>query len=418
MIALRNISSFIRSEKFWVAGDQALVSGTAFLTTLLVARVISPEEFGWFASVNLLQLFLLAVQNAVVTSPFQVEQARYSLTRREAYAQVVGVFQLLAVIIVVSLSGIVYMIHPDSLSSLYPIWWSSTGLVAGFLTLDTLRRIFLATGAAEKAFWIDAISNLLQLTGILVAFTQNHLTLSSAIWIMGLTYLPAIALGAYWLKGGSMNRTSFFMALRNHYQQGKWLLLTSLLQWWAGNYFIVAAGVLLGAASFGALRLAQYILGLLNLVLQAMENYLLPEAARRYEKSPALLSSYLRQQAYRTIWVMAPVALAMTLFPETLFQWAGGDAYTSFAYLLPAFAFLYLFIFAGYPVRICIRVMKLNREFFMGYLISAAFGAIAAYPIIEKWGAIGVVVGLITNQLLLIAYWLWILQRKKYFIWK
>jgi O-antigen/teichoic acid export membrane protein len=418
MISIPSISNFANSEKTRVIADQILVSGTAFISTILIARNTEPRQFGLFATINLFQLFLLTVQNAVITSPFQVEQARYGADRRARYAKVVVIFQFLFILAFLGTIMLVGWSAPAFLEPFLPIWWCSLVWIAGFLTLDTFRRILLATGQAGKAIVLDAISNILQVLGLFVFALKGWLSLGSSLWIMGLTFLPAILLGIFWLKSERVSRLAFVHALKIHFQQGKWLLLTSMVQWWAGNYFIVAAGVLLGATSFGAIRLAQYILGLLNVVLQAIENYLLPEAARFYEESPILFPTYIRKQLIRAILLIIPVVILFTAFPSKIFLWIGGHEYVSYAYLLPAFAFLYIFIFAGYPVRIVIRVMKLNSHFFLGYLLSAIFGAIAAYPLIEQWGALGVVSGLIVNQLLMIGYWLFIIQRKNIFVWK
>ena len=51
------------------------------------------------------------------------------------------------------------------------------------------------------------------------------------------------------------------------------------------NLFIVTSGVYLGVAALGAFRLVQSLFGILNLVLQTFENYVLPQASVKYNES-------------------------------------------------------------------------------------------------------------------------------------
>jgi O-antigen/teichoic acid export membrane protein len=236
--------------------------------------------------------------------------------------------------------------------------------------------------------------------------------------VMGLTFIPSILLGYCWLPIRTVNRNYILITIRQHFVHGKWLLLTALLQWWAGNVFIVAAGFLLGVAAFGALRLAQNIFGILNVLLQAFENYVLPRSARLYKYSRGRLHVYLKNISVRSALFFVPVLLLMAIFARTIFRLAGGREYLQYYNILRWLSVLYLFIFLGYPVRIAIRVLLLNRAFFFGYLLSAVFGFLAARQFIGWWGVDGVITGLIGSQLLMICYWLFILQKKKLLLWR
>src|SRR6201999_1646731 len=61
-----NICCMIRRihipTKLWVLADQAVVSGSAFATNILIAHALRISDFGTFSVLILVQLFLLGVQ--------------------------------------------------------------------------------------------------------------------------------------------------------------------------------------------------------------------------------------------------------------------------------------------------------------------------------------------------------------------
>jgi O-antigen/teichoic acid export membrane protein len=414
----RTIPAIYRSEKFWVLGDQLLVSGAGFFTTILAARQLGLQAFGWFASVVLAQLFVLTVQNGIITGPYQVLQAEQQKDEGPTYVNATLILQCGFIAVVILAGCILFFARPVFLQPFLTSWWWIVLAVTGYLLQDYLRRIFMAGGKAMLAFVIDAITNLLQLFILLYFFVKHQLHFTNCIMVMGLTFIPSVLLGIFLLKWKWVTGPEMKSALQKQLHHGKWLLLTALLQWWTGNSFIVAAGMLLGVTSFAALRLAQNIFGVLNVLFQAFENYVIPNAARIYKKSAGDLQPYLKIVSIKTAALVIPVLLVVIFFARFIFYIAGGAQYTSYAIILQGMSVLYLVIFLGYPVRIAIRVLLMNKSFFTGYCVTAVFSLLAAASFIRCWGVGGVIAGLAINQLLMIGYWLFILQKRNFILWK
>ena len=53
----------------WALADQIIVSGANFLTALLLARHLGPEEFGRFTLAWLVVLFVTSLQAGLIVSP-------------------------------------------------------------------------------------------------------------------------------------------------------------------------------------------------------------------------------------------------------------------------------------------------------------------------------------------------------------
>ena len=81
-------------------------------------------------------------------------------------------------------------------------------------------------------------------------------------------------------------------------------------------------------------------------------------------------------------------------------------------------ALLYFVIFIGYPIRMSIRMMLMNRQFLIGYLISFVFSLATFQYLLSVWHLKGAILGLITNQLLMLLYWQYLLIKKDFILWK
>jgi O-antigen/teichoic acid export membrane protein len=203
-----------------------------------------------------------------------------------------------------------------------------------------------------------------------------------------------------------------------HLKEGKWLLMSALVQWGASNLFVVASGVYLGVQALGALRLVQSLFGLLNILLQVFENYIIPQTAYYLSKSTTHAIGYLAHTNKQAFYWFGFILLLFTFFSEQIIVMAGGVQYAEYAFLMNGMVILYILIFINQPIRIAIRVLILNQYFFYGYLISLAFTLISFDFMLSNWGLMGVLLGLISSQIILILFWQNILLTKKFAIWK
>lgn len=409
---------FGKTNEYWLLADQVLGTISVFLVTIMVARRLPMETFGFFAGIMLLQFFILTVQNSLVSGPYQVLHVKFANEEHKNYADTVFGIQSLFLFLLIAVLIILYVVTPEGLTMFLPSWWWIGLSLTGFLFQDYLRKYFISEGKIFHTFLIDAITSLIQLVCIALLFFGDSINFLSSFRIIGCSYIPALILGVYWLQLGRLHTMYVIKAIRLHLDTGKWLIMTAMLQWWSANLFVVAAGVFLGAAAFGAIRLAQNLFNLLNVVLQVFENYVVPNAADRYKNSARTLKPYLRSVSVKTGVLFVPLSLAIGIFARQVLDFLGGEQYESYAIAVQGLAVLQLLIFLSYPIRIAIRVLLLNKAFFVGYIITSIFSVLAARTFIQ-WGNIeGVIAGLLANQLLMLTYWQVLLHRRKFVIWR
>jgi O-antigen/teichoic acid export membrane protein len=405
------------SPKMMVLADQAVVSGTSFATNIMVARSLGVTNYGKFSVIILVQLFLLSLQQAVSSGVYQVSFGGLEKKHRESYTS--GIFygqsMIYAALILICLLAV--YLFPALLSGYEHILLPAMLGTLLFLMQDFLRKILLTKQMEGKAFLIDAITNITQVILLAIYAYLNLLTLALACWIIALTFIPSVVAGVIWVRPKKYHSAHVRFTLGIHRNQSHWMFMSSLLQWFTGNFFVVAAGFWLGVAALGALRLAQYIFGLLNVVIQAIENYVLPKAATLKNSGPEF-TRFLQKVFKKTMVLFLPVLLLFLIFARQILQFSGGASYNGYSYVIYGLVLVYILILTSMPIRIALRVKQLNRNYFLGYVLSSIFSMLTARWLIKDWQLTGVLAGLFFTQLIVIIYWSITLSRKKILTWK
>ncbi|MBL0745838.1 hypothetical protein [Chryseolinea lacunae] len=406
-----------RHEKFLVLADQAVFSGGSFGITLWLAHGMMPHDFGRFASLVLVLYLIISVSNAIIVQPLQVSLAsqKHAASYVAFAVGMQGIFTLVLCGSVAALLGSEIDLVKDYAVHAVGI----TVLTAGFVLHDFFRKLFLADAKIGQALGLDGCVVTLQAISFAVLFFQHALTLQTALVAQGIAYGSAAVLAFAW-SGASRDwrAMEWKVFLHLHVQQGKWFVFTALVQWWSSNLFVVASGIFLGQVALGAFRLVQSMFGVLNILLQAFENYVLPQATRHLQVSHHEAKRYLRHIGTQGAVVFGGVLLVLFVFAEPVMQWAGGGHYRSYAFILRGMAVLYGVIFVGYPVRMAIRMLLLNKVFFIGYCLSFVFSLLTFKMFLSAWQLQGVIAGLIANQVILLCFWQYALQKKKFILWK
>jgi len=413
---MKNIVSTIK-EKHWVLADQLVVSGAGFISSLLLARGLGITTFGKFSGIVMIQLFLLSVSMAMGAQVYQVVYHSLPPANQQKITRGMIGQQLVSGLVVILL-GLLLLLFIPSLANNLGLHNTFTMLLPGITIAllnwqDFLRRLLLAQYKAAHALVVDAVSNILQVIALVVTWYYNLLTLPLALCIIGFTSAPAIIIGYLLLKAGKPSIADITFTWQSQKHKAPWLAGSSLLQWGAGYFFVAAAGWWVGAAALGALRLAQYIYGLLNVLLQAIENYTLPRATTTTD-----IKKYWLQLLKKCLLLVLPLLVMLAVFAGPVLRLAGGSSYQQYTFIMYGLSAVYLLVTIGYPVRIAIRAQHMDKEYFIAYILSVTASIVIAPWLLHNWQLYGVLAGLFLTQLICISYWLIILQYKKSFLWK
>jgi len=385
--------------------DQAVVSGSNFLNTVILVRALGLAEFGVFSLLWLAVIFVVSLQQALLGQPLLTFVPKHEEGESRSYLAAVFRLALIFTVLVALLTGAGYgffLAHWDAENvqgTLLPMV-----LVVTFKQAHAfLRASFFATGRRDRALRNDILAYPGQSLALGALWFAGLLTLSSALWIIGIFFVVACVVGLRSFEGLGVRPKPLAEVAERHWQFSKWIAAMAVAQWFGSNSYVVAAGLLLGTAAVGALKAAHTVIGVLHLVFLAMENVVPVAAARLLAvEGRERMTRYLKRVAVLGLTGTATISSFLALFPQWILRpLYHGEVTAEVTFALRGLALLYLFAFAISLLQIGFRTLERTRVVFVTYLINTVVAVILAEPVVAAYGFKGVVLGMAGQQALL-----------------
>ena len=384
--------------------DQAMVSGTNFLTGILFARFLGVEEFGRFTLTWMAVLFINSIQMAMITVPMMSIGPKQTKNSKSYYYGAIMIQQACFA----TLSCIAIYIGVKISKLFYPEWSIDhlalplAAVCFFFQNQDFLRRFFFTTSRHGMALINDTISYLGQLVLLIFLFFTIDMDTTSVLVTIAGTSAIAVVFGVFSLKDLSWQYNGSFQIFKQNWNFSKWMTASAVLQWTSGNIFIVAAGSMLGATAVGAIKAAQNIMGISHILFQGLENIVPVKASVHYAQSGIHgLIRYLKKVILWGGFATAIIALTAGVLPGFWLTLFYGLQYQGFGFILQWYAIIYLLIFMGLPLRVGLRTLETTRPIFIAYVLMTIFSICTAKYFIFYFGIQGIMAGILGTQLIL-----------------
>jgi len=393
----------LRGRETWPLTDQAVVSATNFITSVMLARFMGLREFGVFALAWMSVLFVNSIQNALIISPMMSIAPKQEEKDRPCYFGAV-VFQELVLVsfcfvlvfIALTLSGN-YFRHADLHSLALPLAVSAFA----YQMQDFIRRYFFATRQGRRAFADDALSYITQLPILFVLYKVGHLNSVTALWAMAGTSILGLVVGWLWMEPLEFNRDWIKAISLRHWRVSRWLGASAMLQWTSGNLFVLAAPVYYGAAAAGVLKAAQNLMGVTHIWFQGLDNVVPVETARHLREGGVhSMLAYTRSILVKWGGLTTIFAIIMAAAPGFWLRLIYGSQMVEFGYVLRLYALLYVIVFIGGPLRAGLQALEFTVPIFWSYLAMTALAFFFAIPMAKWMGLKGTMLGLLATQIL------------------
>lgn len=297
--------------------DQAIVSGTSFVTSVLLARHSTREQVGSYYLALSVLLLARGIQEQVICAPYMVychkrppaEAGRYAASALLHHA--LFSWPLFLLVVLAAFSGL----GPDELRGL----WLAVGCGGPLILLrECVRQMSFAHLRLGQAVLLDSLACVLQLGLIGVAASCGQLTVSKTLLILALAAgLPAIgwlAAAAPWLKP-SLQAAKEDLVL--NWQFGRWALASHLLAALTPYLMPWAVAWSHGTAETGLWGAANTLVGLSNIFLMGLCNSLSPRAARAYATGGS--------SALKEVLLKTAILFGATLGSLCLLAWICGE---------------------------------------------------------------------------------------------
>ena len=394
------------SQINWALLDQAMVSGVNFFTGIILVRFLGLEEFGRFTLAWLIILFFNSIQFAAVISPMMSIGPKQAERELQQYYGAVVLQQLFwSGLCVISIFSCVW-------GSQFFFDWQihklAAPLAAALLAVqsqDFLRRYFFVRERAALAFVNDSISYLARLLLLVVCFNFRVLDIMEVLWLIACSSGLATVIGLFKTERLIYHRTYVYKMIKEHWHFSKWLIVSALMQWTSGNFFLIAAAGILGSFSVGAIKAAQNIIGITHILFQAMENFVPSKAANSFTKEGARgLLKYLRGVSWYGGLFVAGIGFFAAIFSDFWFKCVYGNEFLNYSYLLKWFSLIYFVGFFVIPLSAGLRAIEITKSLFSSLFFMSLLSALLAYPLVSYLGLNGVMVGMLTVKLGILIY--------------
>jgi O-antigen/teichoic acid export membrane protein len=399
------------SQLNWALADQAIVSAANFATNIVVARTLGLEAFGRFSFMWITIQLLNGTLNALVAIPMMSIGPKQPENGAPLYYGTVFFQQAV-------IGGICFLLTWGGAivsNALMPEWRVTelalplAAASAGYLLQDFLRRYFFSRHRPDAAFVNDCVRYLGQVMVLSLLIRFGVPTVAEVLWVIAVTSAAAVSTGTLSIEdvNGRWDRRNQIEVMTRHWRFSKWLVCSSVLQWGSNNLYLIAAGAYLGASAAGGLRAAANLIAVTNVAFLALSNIVSVIAAKEFSKGgkSALLAELYRTTLLSGTGVLV-VCILIGLTPEFWLRMAFGETFSGYGNIVRWFAFIQPIILLEVLLTAVLRAIEFTTPLLFEVLIANLVTAMLIYPLMTRFGVIGVMVELSITwpiQLLILA---------------
>lgn len=402
-MSLTNKSNVI--ERASILFDQALVSGVNFLIGILLARYLGVEAFGIYAFIWMIILLFSAIQQPLFYAPFVYffhSKNNNGYNSLYIYSQLI--FACCSFLLMSTGLAVYYLITEEHIP--LNIIFSCATLTANFLLFDFIRKFMIALRKLKIVLITDFIVYSLQITVIFILYINNiKISLYSIFWLLSLLFLLGYVIGILNNPIIKIKFKDYTDELKEIWEYCKWLVSSAFLTFTSSNIFYIVCGVYLGPASLGGVRATQNLMGVFNVLLQFVENYLPVQLIQLYNNKEIIkINKYLLKTGAILIVLLLSALVFGIFFSTHLYDLIYGSEYVAYSYLINWFIITYIFMIVNNLIRYGLRTIGSTKPIFHSYLINSIISLIAVFPLLKFFELPGLIFGIILTQVVSIFY--------------
>lgn len=382
--------------------DQAIVSGTNFLTVLLIGRACAPAELGLYVLGFTILILVTQVQQSLVAVPLTIFSAGASDARRRDLWGA-GLVLWLAISFVTSVSLAASALVASSYS-----FESSIAHVLGVLAITTplillrefARRVELARLQPVRALILDTLSSCLQLGTLGAAFWTGELSSMTAHVILGVA-CAVVALGWLW----SVRRDFGIHSEQLRADMGRYLRLG---RWLVGANLVFVANVYMmqwmlwfsrGATATGLWAAAATLVDLSNPFILGMGNLFGPQAAHTYAaQGVGALRSVVIRFVFFVGATMASYAVLLSLLADHLLTWLFRPEFAQQGALVALLSLAAFIQSLGMPLGDALSTIRRPQLNLLAGLLALVVTIICTVALLPSYGLMGSAAALLAGN--------------------
>src|SRR5580698_4442694 len=190
------LGRFSRGRSAMALADQVMISGSNFLTNIVLVRGLGLSEYGKYSIAYVLLLYANALQMSFVASPMLSIAPLMSGKEKRQFVSGMLAVQLLASLLVFAVFALAGApLHIFTTFYSLPCIFAFAFCVGTFQLQDWLRRYYFLYNKGKFAIGSDFISYFVQLVLLFILWRAGHLTLFRTFQVMCITSVAALVMG-------------------------------------------------------------------------------------------------------------------------------------------------------------------------------------------------------------------------------
>ncbi len=396
------LAKLLRSESMASLVDQGVVSGGNFLTTLVLARILVPGQYGIFALLYLALIAINTCHSSLVVYPLTLKGAEAPKTVGTLLYAALAHSTLLAVPLSMVLLIVTVMLHQ------WHLWPILALAMVSWQLQETTRRALLSVLRFRAAILPDMLCYVGQ--GCLLALFRPH-SLTVVFVLVTVTSLLAAA----WQLTLAVQGTTIAGGLRSAVQ------VHGIYAWQLGRF--VLAGNALNmltlqipswtlAFAFAPTAVAGYqcllnLVGVANPIIFSINSMLIPTIAREASRGYRVARQTAITYGIRFGLLLIPAFLALLIAPHSIMRLVYGSAspYLPLAWLLRIFVVAFVIQYLATVAGAYEGGMSRPKTYMWVQMMGTGFLLAIGTLLIYRFGIEGAVVAMLLASLVrLIAF--------------
>ncbi len=378
--------------RFWSLADQGAVSLGNFLTNILLARSLSPTDYGVFALIYGMLILMNSYHSSAVVYPLSLSGAPSTIEelhqhlRRSICATLILAFPLGLVVF-----GATLVLKRPEITP-----WVVLALVC-WQVQETLRRGLMAHLRHAEAVWGDTLSYLGQAGMIWIYLKSQHQSLAAIFGILAATSMMATAVQISQLSLRLAWEKDLLSQLKHSWRVSRWAVLANTAVAVPGvayPWFLALQGTYL-AASYQALL---NIIGVCNPVMMSVGNIVLPETVRANASGGwKHASRVLLRGGILGATLLIPCYALIFLWPGLFLRilYRADSPYFFLPGALRILVVAYCFAYGAYLLSALFYGLGQSKIVFRAQSVGAVVAITCGFPLVMRFGISGACVGMV-----------------------
>jgi len=310
----KNISKSLLYKSGIASIDQAFLSGLNFLISIVLIKIVSKPEYGYYSIFFSIILFMASIQTAVINTPLAVLLITKKGDEKRKYVGSLFFGQnlfLIPLTLIGVIGGMVIWYFNLLEPSLSAIIVAISLAFIGILLREFLRAYFFADELPKTVLIIDVLYVILFIILGFFVYILSQLNVAVVFFLMGLS---SFLVGIFFIKRNKWNfsRSDIKSSYSENWKYGKWALFGVTVTHIQTYSYLYLLGIIVSTAAVADVSAARLLLMPLVLAQEGWSKVILPHGSKLRETNR--LPRLFKEQAIVSIaFVVVVMSLVFVL---------------------------------------------------------------------------------------------------------